>query len=203
MTVSNLRLNRLDLHRLGTRTKGVRVPDWNVVISTRGDAYRAARAALREFGKVRRTEYFNVLVMKIDDIASFLEDLRSLAGINPALIKEIGHVAPASAVFDFATAQEFEGKLREVASPRIAELAGKSFHCRIHGRGLRPLISSRTAEQNLNRALLDALAAGGTPGTLDYTDPDAVIAVETVGHRAGVSLWTRSDLVKYPFLHAD
>jgi tRNA(Ser,Leu) C12 N-acetylase TAN1 len=187
----------------GARRKKPVPRDWNVVISTRGEGYRAARAALREFGRMWPTEYFNVLVMKVADIAAFLEDFRSLAAVNPALIKDVGRIAPAAEVFDFATAPEFEQKLREIALRRIPALAGKSFHCRIHGRGLRPLTSARSQEQDLNRTLLDVLAAGGTPGRLDFADPDAVLAVETVGHRAGVSLWTREDLRKYPFLRTD
>jgi len=203
MTVSNSSSPNAAPKRAGARAKGASVADWNVVISTRGEGYRATRAALREFGRVGRTEYFNVLVMKVADIAAFLEDLRSLAAINPALFKDFGRIAPAAETFDFETGPAFEQKLREWASRRLPALAGKSFHCRIHGRGLRPLASHRAAEQTLNCALLDALAAAGTPGSLDFTDPLAVIAVETVGHRAGVSLWTREDLQKYPFLRPD
>lgn len=177
--------------------------EWNVVVSTHAEGYRAARAALRDFGRVWRTDYFNVLVMKVDDIASFLEDMSRLAAINPRLMKEVARIAPAAAAFDFESAPEFERKLHEAALSRIAELAGKSFHSRMHRRGLRQVISSRDEEQSLNRALLDALASAGTPGSLDFADPDAIVAVETVGHRAGVSLWSRDDLRKYPFLKAD
>lgn len=179
------------------------VADWNVVISTRGEGYRAARAALREFGRVGRTAYFNVLAMKVADIAAFLEDLRSLTAINPALVNDFGRVAPAAETFEFETGADFENRLRETVRRWIPALAGKSFHCRIHGRGLRPQISARAVEQNLDRALLDALAAAGTPGSLNFADPDAVIAVATVGHRAGVSLWSREELRKYPFLRPD
>jgi len=177
--------------------------EWNVVVSTHAEGYRAARAALRELGRVWRTDYFNVLVMKVDDIASFLEDVSRLATINPPLMKEIARIAPAAAAFDFETAGEFERKLHDAALSRVAELAGKSLHTRIHRRGMRHVISSCEEEQRLNQALLDALASAGTPGSIDFADPDAVIAVETVGRRAGVSLWSRDDLRKYPFLKAD
>jgi hypothetical protein len=203
MTVSSSSLPDVAPERAGPRASGASVADWNVVISARGEGYRAARAALREFGRIGRTEYFNILVMKVADIAAFLEDLRSLAAINPALIKDFGRIAPAAETFDFETGPAFEQKLREIACRWIPALAGKSFHCRAHGRGLRPLMSARAAEQNLNRALLDALAAAGTPGSLDFADPDVVVAIETVGHRAGVSLWTREELKKYPFLRPD
>jgi len=33
-----------------------------------------------------------------------------------------------------------------------------------------------------------------------FDDADAVLAVDTVGDRAGMALWTRDDLRRYPFL---
>jgi hypothetical protein len=48
--------------------------------------------------------------------------------------------------------------------------------------------------------LLAALEAAGTPGRITFDDPDAILAVETVGRRAGPSLETREDLATYPFL---
>jgi tRNA(Ser,Leu) C12 N-acetylase TAN1 len=203
MTVSKSSSPDRKRPRADARPKAEATADWNVVVSTCGENYRSARATLREFGRVWRTEYYNVLVMRVRDIRSFLEDLRSFATINPNLLKSIGRIAPAAVVFDFATGEEFERSLRDFALHQLPALTRKSFHCRIHGRGLRSIISSRTAEQNLNRALLVALAVGGTPGSLDFTDPDAVLAVETVGHRAGASLWMRDDLNRYPFLRAD
>ena len=35
------------------------------------------------------------------------------------------------------------------------------------------------------------------------TDPDAILAVETIGTEGGMSLWTREDLTAYPFLGLD
>ena len=48
-----------------------------------------------------------------------------------------------------------------------------------------------------------ALAAAGTPGQISLYDADAVVLIETVGPRAGLALWTRADLARYPFLGAD
>jgi hypothetical protein len=36
-----------------------------------------------------------------------------------------------------------------------------------------------------------------------FEDVDAVVSIETLDHRAGVSLWTREDLQRYPFLRVD
>jgi tRNA(Ser,Leu) C12 N-acetylase TAN1 len=41
------------------------------------------------------------------------------------------------------------------------------------------------------------------PASIDFQDPDAILAVETVGQRGGLSLWTREQLRTYPFLGLD
>lgn len=37
----------------------------------------------------------------------------------------------------------------------------------------------------------------------DYTNPDAMIGLETIGPRAGLSHWTREELERYLFLHLE
>ena len=64
-------------------------------------------------------------------------------------------------------------------------------------------MSSQEEEQLMDKVLLEALETAGTPGSITFDDPDAIVAIETLGHRAGVSLWTRDDLRRYPFLRLD
>ena len=52
----------------------------------------------------------------------------------------------------------------------------------------------------LDQVLLDALVAKDTPGSIAFEDYEAVLAVETVGQRAGLSLWKWEELERYPFL---
>jgi hypothetical protein len=53
-------------------------------------------------------------------------------------------------------------------------------------------------EQLLDAFLLVQLARTDTPGKIRFADPDAVIAVETIGSWAGLSLWKREDRARYP-----
>jgi tRNA(Ser,Leu) C12 N-acetylase TAN1 len=73
----------------------------------------------------------------------------------------------------------------------------------MHRRGFKHRISSHEEECRLGAALLDALDVAGTPGSLSFENPDAIVAIETVGQRAGISLWSREDLERYPFLRLD
>lgn len=45
--------------------------DWNVVISVYQDGFRRTLRALKEFGPVERSPYYNVLVMKADNPTAF------------------------------------------------------------------------------------------------------------------------------------
>ena len=58
-------------------------------------------------------------------------------------------------------------------------------------------------ERFLDTYLLEALEMAGTRGEITFDDPDAILALETVGPRAGLSLWTREELERYPLLHLD
>jgi tRNA(Ser,Leu) C12 N-acetylase TAN1 len=82
----------------------------------------------------------------------------------------------------------------------VERLKGKSFHVRMHRRGFKGKISTVEEERMLNEVILKALEDLGMPGRLNFDDPDAIVAVETLGQHAGFSLWTREDLKQYPFL---
>ena len=52
--------------------------DWNVVVSVHEHGYTRARHLLERLGAVARTEFFNVLVMRIEDPDAFLEQFADL-----------------------------------------------------------------------------------------------------------------------------
>lgn len=177
--------------------------DWNVVVTTPKDGFTLACKLLEEFGRVRRTHFYNVIVVKVADTEKLLEGLADLAARNPMFKGAISRVAPAQCAFNFASVEEFEARSREIALAWVDDLAGKTFHVRMHRRGFAERLSSQDEERFLDRALLEALEAAGNPGAIAFDDPDAVIAIDTVDNRAGLSLWTREDLARYPFLFPD
>ena len=174
--------------------------DWNVVATVREGGFVPAVRFLRQFGPVHRTGLFNVLVMKTDNVRWFLEDLRTRSAEDPDAAAVLGRVIPVTRAFEFNTAEEFEEQAREAAVEFAPALAGKAFHVRFHRRGHKEDLSSPQEERFLDEALLDALRAAGTPGRISFEDPDAVVAVESVGDRAGLSVWCRDDLRRYSFL---
>jgi tRNA(Ser,Leu) C12 N-acetylase TAN1 len=177
--------------------------DWNVVVSLQEGGYTQAWKLLEPLGAVSRTTYYNVLVMRVEDIGQFLETLRQWSTEDPQLLTVLARIMPVTETFTFQTVEEFETKARETCQRWVPDLAGQRFHVRMHRRGFKGRLTSQHEESFLDGVLLDALAQTGRPGRITFEDPDAIIALETVDNQAGLSLWRREDVQRYPFLRLD
>jgi tRNA(Ser,Leu) C12 N-acetylase TAN1 len=177
--------------------------EWTVVASTYPESFERGRQLLEQFGRVERTDYFNVLVLTPDDPAGFLERFAAMTANVPSVLEILSRVMPAACCFDFQSSEEFETKARAAVLEWLSGLSGKTFHVRMRRRGFKRRMSSQAEERFLDEVLLAALQDAGAPGRIDFEDPDAVIDVETVGGRAGLAFWTREDLRRYPFLKVD
>jgi tRNA(Ser,Leu) C12 N-acetylase TAN1 len=177
--------------------------DWNVVVTLPERTFREALHILHRWGQVRRTAYYNVLVMRVDDPNAFLAEFAAAVAKEPGLLNLVSHVVPAQRSFSFESGDEFEREARAVALGWLTDLASARFYVRLHRRGFKGIISTQPEERFLDEALLTALAAAGTPGHISFEDPDKVIQIETVDGRAGMSLWAREDLHRFSFLGVD
>jgi tRNA(Ser,Leu) C12 N-acetylase TAN1 len=179
------------------------VKDWNVVISVYQDGFRRALRALKEFGPVERSPYHNVLVMRLEDPTALLAAIERKTEEDTALYDAISRVAPAMRTVEFHSAEEFSEKIKPILLAWLPRLTGSSFHVRLHRRGDRHDLRTPDAERLFDDLLLDATAAAGAPCKISFTDPDAVIAIDTVDDRAGIGLWTRDDLAHHRLLRPD
>lgn len=177
--------------------------DWNVIATASKDSWKQARHFLSRFGKVGSSKFHNVMLLRVEDIDIFLSSLTESVGDQGAGAEGVSHLFPARATFTFMSREEFEAKARAAVLPLAPRLAGTAFHVRMHRRGFKGRISSQEEERALDGVLLEALAAAGTPARITFDDPDAVIDVETVANQAGLSLWTRDEIKRYPFLKID
>jgi len=185
---------------LARPSAGRAAAEWNVVVTLAEQGFRDAVRLLRRWGTVTRTPYYNVLAMRVDDPRAFLADFAAALAASPGIANFVSHVVPAQHTFDFATAEEFAARARDVALAWAPEIAGKSFHVRLHRRGRKGVLSSPREERFLDDALLQGTAPAGR---IAFDDPDAVIQIETIDGRAGMSLWTREEMRQHPFLGAD
>jgi len=132
-----------------------------------------------------------------------LESLRERASKHPELLSFLARLIPATHSFIFNSPDEFEHKAREIILTWTTHLTGKSFYVRIRRRGFKGKLSSPDEERLLDFILLESLEKAGTPGRISFENPDAVIAIETIGTWAGLSLVNREDRERYPFIKLD
>lgn len=177
--------------------------DWNVVVSVRAAGYKPAWRYLKTLGRVERTDYYNVLALRVEDIALFLEAVARDCALQPELQAALTRVVPIRHSFVFQNPAEFEQQARAALPAFLPELRQRSFHVRMHRRGFRGRLRSQQIERELARLLLDQLAAAGAPGEVNFDDPDAVVVIETLGQWAGLGLITRAQRARYPFLNPE
>lgn len=177
--------------------------EWNVVVSLNEQGFKRSFQVLGAFGQVAKTPFYNVLVMRVDDTSRLLEALRRLQAEDPGALSFLSRLVPVTHAFFFQSPEEFEESARGVILSWAPAVAGKGFHVRMHRRGFKGRLSSLDEEHALDHILLEATEQLGLPAHVTFDDPDSVIAVETISQRAGLSLWTREDLRRYPFVRID
>ncbi len=172
---------------------------WNVLVTARDDAFSKAMRARRPLGHVARTNYYNVLLMRVEDPRAASEVVSS----DPRLGRLLSRMVPMDRTFTFSSPVEFETAAKDAIATFVPALRGKSFHVRVHRRGFRGALSGHAEGQILATHLLEKLEADQAGGRIAFDDPDAIVDIETVGPTAGASLFTRDELARHPLLHVD
>ena len=177
--------------------------DWNVVVTVRNHRFAQAWPLLETFGQVAKTAFYNVLVVKVGNSREFLNDLHARLAAVPAIAECIARVAPVTQTFLFQTPEAFERQIVAALTPWLPGLEGQSFYVRMHRRGFKGRLKSQEEERFLDHYILKTLAEAGQTATVEFHDPDVVIDVETVGQRAGLAVWRREELARYPLVKVD
>ena len=177
--------------------------DWNIIVTIYQESFRRALRALQDIGPAESGPYHNVLLMKVDDPMAVLEAIERLTGERPALYDAIARVAPAMQAFEFSSAEGFKENAKSILLEWLPSLAGKSFHARLHRRGPKLGLHTPDVERFLDDFIIEGTVKAGLPGRISFTDPDAVIVIDTVDDRAGLAMWTREDIAHYRLLRPD
>ena len=177
--------------------------EWNVVLSVNKNGFKDAFRKLSRFGPIRKTGFFNVLFLRVYEITRMLETLREWTSDEPNALSFLSRLTPVTHTFTFQSPGEFEEKAKEIVLAWAPDLAGKSFHVRMRRRGFKGKLSGLEEEQFLDKVLLEAIEKAGSPGRITFEDPDAIVAIETISQWAGLSLWSREELQRYPFIRPD
>lgn len=178
--------------------------EWNGIAIPGDGCFRDAWRFLEAFAEVRKTNYLNVLALRFEaPVRDLLDEVERAMKDDPGAQALVARLAPCEDTFTFVDPPDFDVRAREAVLARADAVAGRSFHVRVHRRGFKKGFDRLAREKRLGEALLDAATARGTPSKIAYDDAEAVVAIETVDGRAGLSVWTRDDLAKYPLLRPD
>jgi tRNA(Ser,Leu) C12 N-acetylase TAN1 len=170
---------------------------FNVIVTTgRQGRYRQLLEELAPLGEFRPTEFFGVIVGKVEDLPTFLETLRDRRKMSLIAFQDIGRVIPLEQVAVFRL-ETFLEVAREAIRPFLGQLAGRRFYVRLERRGHKGQIISPEAERALDAFIKEELAKGGETAAVDFDHPEMIVAVETLGDRLGVGLLTGELLERY------
>jgi tRNA(Ser,Leu) C12 N-acetylase TAN1 len=184
-----------------TRTLRIDEPGhWNVLATARPNRAAEVRATLAELGIVLRSPFPNVFLARVDDVAAFSEDLAVQFAAQPGAAGAFARAFPAQHTFHFESLADLEAAMATFVDEWADDLAGASFHVRCRRRGRSTDLDPVEAEDYLGDAVMLMLADRGTPGRIDFRDPDVVIDIETLNTEGAVSLWTRDGMRSFSFL---
>jgi len=176
---------------------------WNIVITIQEHFFEQAWHCLEPFGVLAKTDFYNVLVMQTEDTQQTLQQLQKKLNADEDLQSAISRIMPAAHGFTFQSPEEFETKAKAVAETLLPEVSNKTFHVRMHRRGFKGRLSTIEEEKFLDTYILQQLEQSGSPCKINFDNPDVIIAVETVAQQAGISIWSREDIERYPILKLD
>jgi tRNA(Ser,Leu) C12 N-acetylase TAN1 len=177
-------------------------PAWNVLVTSRQSQQRRLRRALRPLVRLQACGFRNVFVGYVEDVEAFLTAVAELRARRPAVGEWMGKVLPIERTFAVDAAR-FDVQLQAESAMLVERLVGRSFHVRIERRGFKGVINSHASEKALGEHLYAALEARGARPSVDFRDPDVVVAVEVVGDVAGLALVTRELRERFPFVKID
>jgi tRNA(Ser,Leu) C12 N-acetylase TAN1 len=175
--------------------------DWNVVVTVAAGPGHEHRllGALGAFGRFRPTAFRDVCMGRVEEIAAFLEAIRSAREAGRPWAGFVARVIPAEQVFSF-TPDTLAEQLKEAATPFVARFADGSFCVRLERRGLQGKLASADIERAVGEYVHGLAERAGRRMRTEFADPDFVIAAETLGTECGIALLTRALRERYPFV---
>jgi len=175
------------------------VQPWNVLATSFEGRRDALLTALRRLGNFRGGGYRNILVVHVPDPAALLDAIRAALTTDRLLATSLAKVVPIEVTVRFDSEDAAAG-LAPPAEPFLDRLGGGSFFVRVERRGLKGRLVSPTVEREVADRVWRALEARGHVPRVEFSDPDHVLAIETLGENAGLALLPRALRRDYEFV---
>jgi tRNA(Ser,Leu) C12 N-acetylase TAN1 len=172
--------------------------EWNVVATSIEGHEKALLSAMKLLGEFEPSPYHNVIVGRVEDRDEFMDELRHRMAVDEGLAHSLGRALPVETTATIALNDPVES-LAEAITALADRIGEQSYHVRVEARGVRGLIHAQELEKQLGDLLWYELLRRNYVPTVDFHDPDLVVAVEMIGHEAGVALVGRYARRRYPF----
>ena len=173
--------------------------EWNVLATSLEGRRDALLLGLRRLGRFRPGGYRNVVIGLVDDLPDFLVRVREALAADGLLPTALAKVMPIEVTTQIE-AETAVATLAAAAEPFLDRLAGGSFFVRLGRRGLKGRLHSPSVEREIGDHVWRTLEARGHVPRVDFADPDAVLVVETIGDRAGLTVVSRALRQEHPFV---
>ncbi len=173
--------------------------EWNVIATSLEGRQDALLMVLRRLGEFWRSPFRNVVLGKVDNPQSFLDQLKGLWEKDLLLPTALARALPVEKIFTVHP-DEVAAKLKQELLPLVERLGGRKFYVRLDRRGFKGRIHSTAVEREAGEFLIEELQKRGFSPAVDFQDPDVVVVVEMVGESAGLALIDREMRARYPFL---
>lgn len=173
--------------------------EWNILATAFWGRGKDAMRLLTLHGEFKGSGFKDVLQGHVDDVKLFLEKLEQIRQENPERMTSLSQILPLERTFSFSLT-DFMDKLKEAVLSYVEKIEGKKFHVRAKRRGHKGEMSSLEIEKEISSFIFDELQTNGKQAQVSFSDPDAVIVVDTIANRAAVALITREMREKYPLI---
>jgi tRNA(Ser,Leu) C12 N-acetylase TAN1 len=176
-------------------------PPWNVLVTVQ-PAPRTVHQlldALHVFGEFRMTPFHYVCRGWVKHIPTFLDAVLEAQQAGRHWTRHIARVVPIVCSFEFAP-DSLQGKLEAAAAELASSIAGGTCFVRVERRGLPEEVHSADLERAVADRLFSAVEAHGGVLHTSFSDPDYIVAIETLDTECGIALITREIRRRYPFV---
>ena len=174
--------------------------DWNVIATVAQglEHEKHLLQGLKRLGNFHATHFKDVCMGRVEDLPAFLEAVRQAREADAGWTRYLARIIPVERTFRFE-AEDFPARLKEAVAPMVLRLGG-TFFVRVERRGLIGQVHSQEVEREVADYLFELAQARGETLQTDFSDPDWIVACETLGAEAGVALLDREMRHRYPFV---
>lgn len=154
-----------------------------------------------DWNLVATTRLGRVLFMAVPDAPGYLEEFERRARTDSDRVAPLSAVIPVTERWPLTLPEELADAARRFAARVAPSLERRGFCMRVTRCGADEKLAS-AGERILFRAFVEELGRLGVRAWLAPRDPDAILSVQTAPESAGVALFTRAELERFPRLAA-